>query len=81
MARYRFPEQLRFRHLKVGELFRFPANAAHPFALGPFVKLSARKYQPCEVWVTGGLRVKHSVTGAPILIGSINAAVSDRVID
>jgi hypothetical protein len=77
---YHHTQQLRFKHLSIGELFLFPAGPGRSYALGPFLKISPRKYQPCKVW-TQGLKVLHEINGNPVLIGSTNAAVSDRVLD
>lgn len=77
---YRFPEQLRFKHLARHELFVFPAGNGTP-AMGPYMKLSPRRYVPCRVELVGERIIAH-VQAAPVLhIGSINAPVSDRVTD
>lgn len=77
--RYHFTEQLRFKHLYIGELFMFPPHPGRDYVLGPFKKISPRKYVPCETWLRG-VNIRHRICGDPILIGSINTAVSDQVI-
>lgn len=59
----------------------FPAGDLTP-AMGPYVKLSPRKYIRAEAWIRGE-KVRHAIqASAPILkIGSINAAVNSRVSD
>ena len=77
---YRFPEQLRFKHLARHELFVFPAGEFTP-SMGPYLKLSARRYVGATVRMVG-LRIVHEIKAAPVhTIGTINAPVSDRVTD
>ena len=77
---YRFPEQLRFKHLAKHELFMFPAGDGTP-SMGPYLKLSPRRYVAATVRMVG-LRIVHEVKASPVhTIGSINAPVSDRVTD
>jgi hypothetical protein len=81
-VRYHFPEQLRFKHLALNELFIFPAGNGTP-RMGPFMKLSARRYVPVRVAVMGmpGRYVPTVPTGAQVVhIGSINAVVSDSLL-
>jgi hypothetical protein len=76
--RYRFPEQLKFKHLAKHELFMFPAGAGLP-ASGPYMKISARRYVSCTVAVVGVCIVPH-IQAAPVhSVGSINVVVSDQV--
>jgi hypothetical protein len=77
---YRFPEQLRFKHLAKHELFYFPAGSSTP-AMGPYMKLSPRRYVPVRL-ERRGLRYIPHVAAAPVHhVGSINAAVTDRISD
>lgn len=79
-TRYRFPEPLRFKHLNRHELFMFPAGDGTP-AMGPYMKLSARRYIAARVELVGERLVPH-IADRPVLhVGSINALVSDRVTD
>lgn len=79
-TRYRFPEQLRFKHLAKHELFMFPAGHGTP-AMGPYMKISAHRYVPATVQLIGE-RIVPAIQAAPVHhIGSINAAVTDRVTD
>lgn len=82
-TRYRFPEQLRFKHLGRHELFVFPAGNGTP-RMGPYMKLSARRYVPVRVAVMGmpGKLVPHVADGAQVcMVGSVNAVVSDALCD
>lgn len=77
---YRFPEQLRFKHLAKHELFMFPAGDGSP-SMGPFMKLSPRRYVGADVRMVG-LRIVPEIKATPVhTIGSINCPVSDRVTD
>jgi hypothetical protein len=78
---YHHTQQLCFKHLGKGELFMFPAGDLTP-AMGPYVKLSPRKYIRAEAWIRGE-KVRHAIqANAPILkVNSINAAVNSRVSD
>jgi len=76
--RYRFPEQLKFKHLAKFELFIFPAGSGLP-ASGAYMKISARRYVSCTVAVVGVRIVPHIQAASVHTIGSINAAVSDQV--
>ena len=77
-APYRFPETLRFKHLKVGGLFLFSPLPGYREPRREYKKISARRYVPVKVRLCG-VKVKHDVTGEPILIGTVNAAVTDQV--
>ena len=80
---YRFPEQLRFKHLGRHELFVFPAGNGTP-RMGPYMKLSARRYVPVRVVVMGmpWKLVPHIGAGVLVItVGSINAVVSDALCD
>ena len=77
---YRFPEQLKFKHLAKHELFIFPAAHGTP-AMGPYMKISARRYVGASVNLIGE-QIVPNIKAAPVYtIGSINATVSDRVTD
>lgn len=77
---YRFPEQLRFKHLAKHELFMFPAGHGTP-AMGPYMKISARRYVPAKVRMVG-LKVVPEIQASPVHhVGTINVPVSDRVTD
>ena len=77
---YRFPQQLKFKHLAKHDLFIFPAGNGTP-AMGPYLKISARRYVNATVSLIGE-KIVPTVQAAPVHhIGSINAAVSDRVTD
>ena len=77
---YRFPQQLKFKHLAKHELFIFPAAHGAP-AMGPYMKISARRYVSAAVSLIGE-KIVPTIKSAPVhYIGSINAAVSDRVTD
>jgi hypothetical protein len=60
----------------------FPAGHGTP-TMGPYLKLSARRYVPVTVSVVGGVRIRHHIKAGAIVhhIGSVNAAVTDRVCD
>jgi hypothetical protein len=62
---YRFPEQLRFRHLAVGETFRLLPDDGRWYDQplpGTYQKISPRRCVPCDAhW--GGLKLR--VTVAP----------------
>jgi len=70
---YRFPEQLRFRHLAVGETFRLLPDGGRWYDQplpGTYQKISPRRCVPCDVhWSVpcdahwGGLKLR--VTVAP----------------
>jgi hypothetical protein len=80
---YRFPEQLRFKHLAKHELFMFTRCNGYPaeFQQGPFMKLSPRRYVAAKVRVVG-LRIVPDIQACPVYqVESINAPVSDRVTD
>lgn len=79
-VRYRFPEQLRFKHLSRHELFMFPAGNSTP-AMGPYMKLSARRYVPVDVsWIGGVKAVPNIRAGARVIhVGSVNTVVTDQV--
>ena len=78
--RYQFPEQLRFKHLARHELFFFPAGEGTP-AMGPYMKISPRRYVEAKVSLVGE-RIVPEINSAPVHhIGSINANVSDCVLD
>jgi hypothetical protein len=49
---YRFPQQLVFGHLNIGERFCFPTKD------GVFKKISPRRYIEIEVYFINGTRVK-----------------------
>jgi hypothetical protein len=77
---YRFPQQLKFKHLAKQELFIFPAAHGAP-AMGPYMKISARRYVNAAVSLIGD-KIVPVIDASPVHhIGSINAAVSDRVTD
>jgi len=78
---YRFPEQLRFKHLSRHEMFFFPAGNGTPM-MGPYIKLSARRYVPVRI-ETRGLKYVPHINGSDrvIHVGSVNAIVSDRIQD
>jgi hypothetical protein len=77
---YRFPQQLQFKHLAKHELFIFPAAHGAP-AMGPYMKISARRYVEATVSLIGE-KIVPNIKASPVHhVGSINAAVSDRVTD
>lgn len=77
---YHFPEQLRFKHLAKHELFVFPAGNGTP-AMGPYMKISPRRYVEARVELVGTKVVPH-IKACPVhQVGTINVAVSDRVLD
>ena len=80
-TRYRFPEQLRFKHLGRHEMFYFPAGNGTPI-MGPYIKLSARRYVPVRIESRGLKYIPH-INGSDrvIHVGSINTLVSDRISD
>ena len=80
-VRYRFPEVLRFKHLSRHDLFFFPAGCGCPI-LGPYIKLSARRYAPVRLELRGLKYIPHLNGSAAVLhVGSVNAEVSDRISD
>lgn len=78
---YKFPEQLRFKHLARHELFFFPAGNGYPI-MGPYIKLSARRYVPVRIELRGLKYIPH-INGSLAVchVGSVNAIVSDRIQD
>jgi hypothetical protein len=81
MHPYRFPEQLKFGHLKVGETFRLLPTGSRWFAdplPGTFLKISPRRYVPCETYLCG-LRVvvKPDPTATPARIDSVHHPVAE----
>lgn len=79
--RYHWPEALRFKHLAIGDLFVFPASRDFAdYQRGPYIKISPRKYQPCEAWLVN-VKIRSKPYGSPILIGSVNAKVSQCITD
>lgn len=77
---YQFPGKLMFKHLAKHELFVFPAKYGTPI-MGPYIKLSARRYAEASITLRGTKIVPH-IKAAPVLkVTSINAEVSDRVTD
>ena len=78
---YRFPEVLRFKHLSRHELFFFPPGDGCPI-MGPYIKLSPRRYAPVRLELRGLKYISHLNGSDPVLhVGSVNAAVSDRISD
>jgi hypothetical protein len=74
---YRFPETLRFKHLKKHEIFCFPGGHSTP-VMGPYIKLSARRYAPVTVTWCGD-RYEPRLNDRPVhLVGTINVPVTDR---
>jgi hypothetical protein len=79
-VRYHHTEQLRFKHLGRHELFMFPGGHGTP-AMGPYMKLSARRYVPVRLERRGLQYIPH-IAAVPVhQVGSINAAVTDRISD
>ena len=73
---YHHTQPLRFKHLKPGELFVFPPGAGTPM-MGPYQKLSARRYIAVSVSAIGERLVANTtVFAAPLTVGSVNVAVS-----
>jgi len=81
-ATYHHTQQLRFKHLAKNELFVFPAGNGTP-QMGPYVKISPRRYVEATVSIIGGTKiVPRTKEASPIhTVGTINVAVSDRVTD
>ena len=80
---YRFPEQLRFKHLKTGELFCLLPAGGHwsdaPVA-GPYRKVSPRRFVPVQVRTSGLRVIADPISGAPVwAIDSVNAPVTDAL--
>jgi len=76
---YHHTQPLRFKHLKPGELFAFPPGAGTPM-MGPYQKLSARRYIAVSVSAVGErLVAKVTAYSVPLTIGSISALVSDSL--
>jgi hypothetical protein len=78
---YHHTQQLCYKHLGKGELFMFPPGEFTP-AIGPYMKLSPRKYIRVDAWIRGE-RIRHVIqANAPILkVNTINAPVTSRVSD
>ena len=78
-VRYRFPEQLRFKHLARHEVFFFPAGHGTPVS-GPYMKLSARRYVPVRL-ERRGLKYTPHIQAVPVHhVGTVNVAVCDNLL-
>lgn len=76
---YHHTQPLRFKHLKPGELFVFPPGAGTPM-MGPYQKLSARRYSAVSVRAIGERLVAEAIAhSVPLTIGSTGALVSDSL--
>lgn len=71
-------EQLRFKHLGRHELFYFPKGNSTP-AMGPYMKLSARRYVSVRLERRGLKYIPHIQPGPVHQVGTINVPVSDNL--
>jgi hypothetical protein len=63
---YKFPGKLLFRHLKQHEVFYFKSGDT-----GPFMKISARRYVPVTVTLSGHKIIPHWDTSKGVFWGAV----------
>ena len=96
-AKYHHTQQLRLKHLKNGELFRFTDDVRVPgftnlhgeFVQGELLypanvsykKISTRRIQPIECWISGDVNICHKTIGQPVTLkaGQSQLAVHTNV--
>jgi hypothetical protein len=96
-AKYHHTQQLRLKHLKNGELFKFVNDVRVPghtnfhgeYVQGALIfasnvaykKVSARRIQPVECWISGDVNICHKTIGQPVTLkaGQSQLAVHTNV--
>lgn len=83
-AKYHHTQQLRLKHLENGELFRFVDDVRVPgftnfhgeFVQGELIyssnvsykKVSARRIQAVECWISGDVNIRHKFIDQPVTL-------------